>query len=274
MTQNLDNRKRAFAEVVTIDAWHKPFDGKNKKVSLHADVVFGTARVGGESQSPIRFRLRLQRAQIVVIVPPTEPVKVDKASVSRDAPEVKGKITRTIEKSRTTKVRGKLAAMVSGTKQKGSVAVDAEAQSAAASKSKLQFSGPFRMFVVTQSQTSDGDYRWNVHADELTALDGRPWDAKKHPRLKLVDQRQDGRGIPPAVRVEVRCRREDLIIDDFETKDEKLWEKIASSVGFRNKMAAAESYIRDRLSDEGLEVHNIEDKFGVLTIARAMAEPN
>lgn len=97
----------------------------------------------------------------------------------------------------------------------------------------------------------------------------------KQPRLTLIDQRKDrSKGIPPTVRVEVRCRREDLMIGDLEIKDEGLWESVRRRVGFKNKLAAAESYIRDYLSQEGLEVKNIEDIFGTVTLASAMAESN
>jgi hypothetical protein len=37
-------------------------------------------------------------------------------------------------------------------------------------------------------------------------------------------------------------------------------------------MAAAESYIRDHLSQEGLEVRNVEDIFGTVTLGSATAE--
>ena len=66
------------------------------------------------------------------------------------------------------------------------------------------------------------------------AIVGRPWDAIKQPRLKLVDQRKDRtRGIPPTVRVEIKCRREDLLIEDLEIKDETLWQTAKRKVGFK-----------------------------------------
>lgn len=74
MSQNADNRKRAFADVVSIDAWHDSFSEAYASVDLHADVVFGTARVGGECDSPIRFRLSVKRAEVVIVIPNTEPV--------------------------------------------------------------------------------------------------------------------------------------------------------------------------------------------------------
>jgi len=42
------NRQRAFADVVSIDAWHDKFSPSKTKVNLYADVVFGTGRLGGE----------------------------------------------------------------------------------------------------------------------------------------------------------------------------------------------------------------------------------
>jgi hypothetical protein len=275
MKSNSHNRKRAFAEVVTVDAWHKPFGTKNARVSLHTHVVFGTARVGGEEDSPVRFRLRVKRADIVVVVPPTEPVRVDKASVSRDTPKKSGQLTEVIEKSRSAKSVASGSAKLDKEGIATSATVERSGDSRAATNTKLEITTPFRLFVVTQSQTAEGDYQWRVETETQDALDGSPWDANEEPRLKLVDKRTDpDRGIAPSVRIEVRCKREDLIIDDFELKDESLWNKLTGAIAFKNRLAAAESYIRDRLAEEGLEVQSIEDKFGELTLARVTAEPN
>jgi hypothetical protein len=42
--------------------------------------------------------------------------------------------------------------------------------------------------------------------------------------------------------------------------------------GSKTELPQAESYIRDRLSDEGLEVRNIEDIFGQVTLANVTAD--
>jgi len=86
--------------------------------------------------------------------------------------------------------------------------------------------------IVVQSQTADGHYPWTVESPRSSVLVGRPWDANKQPRLKLVDKRKDrSKGIPPTVRVEVRCRREDLIIENLEIKDEGLWASVKRKAG-------------------------------------------
>src|SRR2546423_71274 len=106
MSQNFDNRRRAFADVVSIDAWHPPFSDQVSRVDLHADVVFGTARIGGENESAVRFRLSVKRAEIVVVVPDSEPVGVDRSSVSRDAPEFEGRLTEIVERTSQASLKG------------------------------------------------------------------------------------------------------------------------------------------------------------------------
>jgi hypothetical protein len=229
MPRNFDNRKRAFADVVTIEAWHDRFSDRKSRVDLHADVVFGTARVGGEQESPVRFRLSIKRAEIVVIVPDTEPVSVDKRSVSRDSPEFEARMTETIERKTKASKTAKISASVSPRKMRGSLSAESGGETDLTSSKKLSVSGTVRLMLVTQSQTDDGQYRWLVEPSTKAFLDGRPWDSFKRPRLRLIDKRKDrNRGIPPTVRVEVRCRREDLLIEDLTVKDETLWEALGS----------------------------------------------
>jgi hypothetical protein len=90
--------------------------------------------------------------------------------------------------------------------------------------------------------------------------------------MKLVDQRKSpDAGIAPGVRVEIRCRREDLVISDLVLKDEAIWAALSSRVGFKNRLAAAEAYIRDRLASDGLEVGDMEELFSRLTLASVSA---
>ncbi|QIP05831.1 hypothetical protein [Bradyrhizobium symbiodeficiens] len=273
MSQNFDNRKRAFADVVTIDVWHQSFDEETASADLHADVVFGTARVGGETDSPIRFRLSVKRAEIVVVIPEAEPVTVDRRSVSRDAPELQGRLTQVVERTSQANAKGSVAGGLSAIGLTGSASVEGNAQTSMSASNRIEVSETIQFMLVTQSKTADGHYRWSAEPRTTKVLRGRPWDGAKEPRLRLIDRRKDrSKGIPPTVRVEVRCRREDLVIEDLVVKDENLWEKIQGRAGFRNRMAAAESYIRDQLSQEGLEVRNIQDSFGQLTLADVAAD--
>lgn len=70
----------------------------------------------------------------------------------------------------------------------------------------------------------------------------------------------------------MRCRREDLLIEDVEVKDEGIWIAAASKVGFVNRMAAAVSYLRMALADHGLGVGRIDDPFSQVVLASVLAE--
>jgi hypothetical protein len=273
MADNFDNSRRAFAEVVAIDAWHDDFDGEIKKVDLHADVVFGTARIGGEVEAPVRFRLSVKRAEVVVIVPEVEPVSVDRASVSRDSPELEGRVSQAVEQNAQASAKGAFSVGAGQAGLAASVSADASVSGSISASKKLEVSAPVKLISVTQSMTEDGHYRWLLEPGTSSTLKGRPWNAATEPRLKLVDRRKDRtRSIPPTVRVEVRCRREDLVIEDVQIKDEGLWQGVKNRVGVNNRLAAAESYIRNCLAKEGLEVKNIEDVFGKVTLGSTTAQ--
>lgn len=271
MGENSDNRRRVFADVVSVDAWHQRFDSTHPKVDLHVDVAFGTARVGGEADSAIRFRLSVKQAEVVVVIPDTEPVSVDTSSVAREGPDARGRLTETLEQTSHFHAKGGLAASVGKTDLFASASASVSAEGDLTAKKKVEMSG--WLMAATSSKTEEGYYRWIIKPTASRSLEGRPWDANSKPRLKVIDTRKDrSKGIPPAVRVEVRCRREDLCIDELQVKDAKLWDQVKSRLGFKNRMAAAISYIRDRLSEEGLEIRNIEDIFGNVTLASVTAE--
>lgn len=274
MSRNNTNRKRAFADVVVVDAWHDSFNLQTQQASLHAEVSFGTARVGGDIESQIRFRLSVRRAELVIVLPTSEPLLVKKKSVSRDSDDVEFTLTRKNEKTKKANFGGRIASFFSPRNLRAEAGLSVAVESSG-SDSAITTRTTSRLMKVIQSETDEGFYRWVIESRANEPLNGRPWDGKKKPRLILSDTRQDrNRGIEPSVRVEVRCLREDLVIEDIELKDEKLMDKLRSKAGFENRMAAAESYIRDRLLETGLEVNNIHDKFGRLTLVSVVAEPN
>ena len=227
MVNNSKNRRRAFADVVTIDAWHESFGPEVGTADLHADVVFGVARVSGETDSPVRFRLSIKRAEIIVLIPESEPVRVDKRS-----PACKEHLTQVVERAPEQAPRGAAGIGLSKDKFGGGAKLKVTAKAQQQTNSKLELTTAVELMIVVQSQTADGHYPWTVESPRSSVLVGRPWDANKQPRLKLVDKRKDrSKGIPPTVRVEVRCRREDLIIENLEIKDEGLWGSVKRKAG-------------------------------------------
>ncbi|MER9618106.1 hypothetical protein [Mesorhizobium sp. M0207] len=269
-----DNRRKALGDVVTVDAWHKQFSEGNGIADLHVDVVFSTARVGGERESKISFRLSLRRAELVLHAKATEPLKIDKSSVSRELRSVEVKQTLQKDEKKSAAVKASAAASASSK----SVGVRGRLEvSAAADVSvhhKINVTEKLSIIAVKQSKTHDGHYRWDLTPSAAEILEGRPWDPIKSPRAKLIDTRSDrSRGIPPTVSIEVRCLREDMLITDIQIKDENIWQKIRGKSAHQNRIAAAESFIKDKLVEEGLEFSDIEDRFGLITLVDVVAEP-
>ena len=266
-----NNLKRVFADVVSIDAWHTPFDGERGVASLHVDATFSTARLGGEKDSPIRFRLSLKRAELVVIVPANEPLEVIKDTVSRDQTISSVEISR----SQTTNTSAHLgvgalvnsaAPAIAAMNASTGLGMSSQRSEAANINEKTA------LVLVTQSRTFDGYYRWELKPAIGAELSGRGWDASREPRMKIRDKRKSTRHLPGSARVEIRCKREDLIIDDIVLKDETLLAKLKSAASLKNKVAAVESYLRSVLTSEDLYFTDVSDPFGDICLADVMVE--
>lgn len=268
----MSNQGPALADVVSLEAWHDEFSEVLPAVDLFVDVVFSEGRLGAEGDAQVRFDLCIRRAEIVVIVPAAEPVAVDPASVSRDAPRLKGTRTKNLQRSRSWSagLRG-AASIVTGlpvVMMRGRV----DGAAAGSALEEVEQCEELRAISVRNSKTEDAHHRWTLTPALGSFLDGRPWDPNSEPRLKLVDLRSNKSGLPPSVRVEVRCRREDLLISNIAIKSKARWDAAKARAGYRNREIAAEAYIRDQLLRRGLVVGDMRDTSAQMTLSMAFAE--
>lgn len=270
---SVGNQKRGLADVVTVDAWHAAFSEVVEAAGLHVDVVFMTGRFGGAADEEVRFRMSLKRAEVVVVHPPFEPMAIDPRSVSRDAPCM------TVQTSDMRKSVRKSGAALGvkgsvGSQSHAAGGINLEVGSSSSRERSLEITQATFGMTATQSRNGEGDYRWAVSPTVGEVLDGRPW-ASDIPRLTMEDRRSDkGKTLPPTVRVEVRCRREDLHITDIALRDEGRWNAIKLGAEHRNKIKAAEALIRTRLFEEGLisGSDDLSDPYAVMTLTAVAAE--
>jgi hypothetical protein len=266
------NRRRALADVASLDAWRGKVD-KNGRVDLHVDVSFGVARIGGGVDEKVRFRLGVRRAELTVIIPETEPARFDRASVTRaEAPAVQVKLSETRKASRKAAAGAQLSGAIGakGAQVKGKLSASANAAIAQEVVTKiLRQSGAI---LVAHGKNGDGSYRWIMTpAADASLLDGQPWDSAKAPRLKIIDTRRDpSKGIEPSIRVQIRCLREDLEISNIVLKDQTLWASLIQSPTHRNRVAAAEAVIRDRLLKAGLVHGAVDEPYAELCLAEVV----
>jgi hypothetical protein len=268
-----DNRRKALGEVISLEAWHEPFSKADKKVDLFVDVAFTTGRLGGEEGSEVRFILGLRAAEVVVIVPPGEPAKVDRGSVKRDAPSTNVKLTASQATHKKTKAKGSASSALSNLKAKIAASGTIEGEVGAAEETRIAVTEAVQNMRLLHTLGADGNHRWTVSAVGEDPLHGRPWVSEKKPRLKVIDQRSDRTtGLAPVITVEIRCRREDLVISNIELKDLKGFADRVRRDNRRNREAAAQAVIRTRLFEEGLLGGDNEDRYAVMVLASIMAE--
>jgi hypothetical protein len=271
MSKNWDNRLRAFAEVVSIDAWHEGFESGKGTADLHADVVFGTGRLGGEPESQVRFRLRVKRADLVLIVPETEPVDIPRRSINRfsSAMSMKRSITQTSEKKGSVAGGGKIEVSQSGGAS-ASASLSAGAAFEGKLEERLEYSQQvLAIRVIHRFSNADGCDHWAFEPTFGPTLEGRAWVPEETPLATARDTRSHlGRGIPPVVRFEVRCLLEDLEIANIQLKRGGVFPAIGAA---KNRMKAAEAYIRNQLLEAGLEVRGVSDPFDQIVLGSVVA---
>jgi hypothetical protein len=101
---------------------------------------------------------------------------------------------------------------------------------------------------------------------------GKAWDAVSDPLLRI--RMADTVNVLDAIsKVEIWCRREDLLIENIKVKDETLFSRILFSPGYENKMAAVEAYIRNALASKNLDIRNFSDPFGQIKLADVAVVP-
>jgi len=198
MSKNTANRLRMFADIVSIDAWHDSFTNERPIVDLHADVVFTEGRLGGEKESPVRFRVRLKRAELLLVVPAVEPIEVERASIARFGSRVKGERQHT--DSRTVKGSAAANAKITASHNSAEVSAHLEAEASIAREREEKCSTTediCAIEIIYRRDNAEQADTWRFKPGVGSSLEGRPWEPGDTPLVKLKDRRHNRQeGIP------------------------------------------------------------------------------
>src|SRR6478672_4710428 len=80
-----DNRTRVLGEVLSLDAWHEPFQCDGNTSGVFVELSFHEGRLGGEAGIPFTFKVELRRALLTVRL--EAPLEIDRRNVARSIPE-------------------------------------------------------------------------------------------------------------------------------------------------------------------------------------------
>jgi len=261
------NSRRIFESILSVDAWRTAFSEQEKVASVHVDVSFFRGKLGDDPSSPVRFEIALRRAEIVFVIPANEPLRVSQPSVLREPPiQVKTRFSKKVENE----------AVLSGSAglDIANRRIEMTTRALGTRKNVQTHQQEYELQDSTitwaQSKTSDGYYRWEVAPSMAPYLLGKVWDAVSQPILSLRNKNIESK-IDCVSRIEVYCRREDLLITNLSIKTEGRFSGIFGQISDRKK-AAAEAYIRNALASRDLDIKNFEDPYGTIMLADVIVE--
>lgn len=260
------NFKKSLGEIVSIEAWYTGFSEEDQQSDLFLHVRFQEAVFGGDPSQSVRFKLRLKKADIVVIA--EAPISVPRSRVRRDRLNMEAKLTEVRKTELEGSVEGSVEANVKPTGISGGAQLKATGKAAGSveknSTREIRHSGT----LVEHSVDSEGNNRWSFNPAEGPNLFGQAFNATEPVMLMRIDGKPPK--IPPTVKVRVHCLREDIDVLELEAKNVSK-SLLNRGIGEEKKLKLAEEIIKDYLSREGLEFEDVSEKFAKLVVADVIA---
>lgn len=264
-----NNRQRILAEVLSLDAWHKPFRIDGETSAVHVEVSFEQGRIGGDDpQMPFTFRLSLRKALLTVKLEP--PLTIDRNTIARSIPENPVELSHMLstesESKSSLSSEGRLSLKGASASVSGSIGDSAAAKTE--QRMKLIQSSP----RIRSSPKPGGprEYSWEIAPTFEDYLDGQPWHPVHDPRL-YVKHPLTKQMIDPTIKVTLSCSIDDLLIDDLTPKSDKPLSIIRHAVKNDISYAAAVQYLKIVLTSADLEVGMMDNRFSRFLIADTMA---
>lgn len=271
--QNVPNNKyRSLGQVAVANAWFDPVatDGA-PRYRFHMDVSFREERLGGEEGDPIRFRVALLRCEVAVVLPFGEAsLVIDPRSIASDRADTT--VSRSGERVNSHSAEGSAVAKAGPT---GFTAgIEGKVNGSALTTDTIKTEGRTALLLGQRSRTEEGELSWIItRADGRGILDQVVWNAQTEPRFDLIDkratevrEREALNQLHPTIRIEIKCRSEDLKIDDIALTDPEERRLMASWAGANKRKKAAEAFIKRELLQNGLRAGNIHEPYGRLVV--------
>ena len=256
------NTKKVFSEVVSVEAWHATFD-KDGRAKVHVDLSFFEGLLGAENESAITFRVSLRRAVLKLVVPPNEPLAVLQAPVDRE-PTLEG-IRKIMSESQSgLQSAGKISAKLTGDSLGVAASGEAKISKATATRTHTETTQGVSTFGIRQFTDANGCYCWEISPEMSDIMRGKVWDPVKQPRLTV--KQTSSVKLPPVLEAHVLCRRGDIKIDKVEMKGKSALQNKFT----RNRIAAAQAAIRDRILSLGLDHPDADNDLVEVKIAEAL----
>jgi len=265
----MDRRTNTYRALnfVSLQAWLEASEGN--LANLHVDVVFRKGVFGEADQDRVRFRAALKRCEVVAVVPSNSRYRPILSSIAR--PKVESSFSRSVLQERGVQ-SGVAGSIKGGTNSSLGLTAATSAQATGSiERSNVERTEQNEFYestsLVQHFKCSDGCQGWEVLSTIDKPLSGSPWDAVNDARMTLQTNPDNVPEDAPPVRIEIRCRREDIEIFDLEAKDQNVWQRVKKKMNCDLYIAAAEQFIKDELVKNGFPRLNVVEPFAEVVVA-------
>lgn len=264
------NRKRIFSNVVSLEAWHDPFQIDQFTSAVYVELAFSEGRIGGEDEDfPFTFRIALKRALVTVSV--EQPLKIDRSSIARSIPESQAEMTKIM--LARDKASQNLKAGIKMTPAALSAALNAELGSSreTSHEESIKLVQHVPQTLVSPRPIDAVSYAWEMTPSYGGILSGQPWHPVDAPRMSVKGSRKK-KHVDPQIKVTVTCALEDILITDIVPKMKSPFLSVERAFAPK-PMAVAIQHLKSVLVEAELEPGAMDNRFSDLILALAVAYP-
>jgi len=259
---SISNTDRIIPSGLSVFGWYAKTN-EDGIVSVHVDVGFNVGKFGGKPSDQVEFELNLTRAEIVVVCGGGAEPRFSTIAKVKKPPVA---ISETRKQKTTGSAEGQLELGFDGM-PRSKVSGKAGGQKSFEHVTTSEVEVIATDFLVRHLRTPGGEPAWEVSSDNNKPLQGNPWDANECPRIQVRMPAKDSLA-EPTIRVEVRCRGEDLDFGSGIKLKDKSKRGIFSKISNNAKnLAAAEQYLKTVLENEGLVLEAPGEKYGSMVLA-------
>jgi hypothetical protein len=271
-TKSNSNLKRIIDGLLSLEAWHRPFEF-NVVAPLHVALAFREARYSGSKECPVEFRVALKRATLIIVC--DEAIRVPKATKVRAYPERKTKfgsedaLGKSISDSSTYSKELGANLTNAGIDLKAGHTSQVSGQFQTSTEARLSVEAELTQLIQMTYFDRDNEHHWDCTPIFGNRLEKNAHDGKSC-LMELVptkDNNLDDLG----VQVMVRCQVDDIEISDIVVKDGHKNIKALKDLEVRIKVAKA--VIKEKLAEAMLPTADTYHAFSTITLADMMVVP-
>ncbi len=206
------NNKRIFNNLVAVEIDCDKITESNKETDLMLYISFNEARLGGNPNDKVSFKVQVHKAECFIIVgeeiEKNENVMIDKSSILRTNPSHEKEIEEGAGESSKKYLKGNLSL--------GKIFnIGASAGKTVGSEKTIKKTYKAGSINYTYHPISKNQLGWILTPEAGSSnLQGSVWNGSQK-MLKLIDKRIDPKHILASVKLIIECRRDDLRITNI-----------------------------------------------------------